>query len=192
MVNASEDQANKDITRLLSNWREGQDDALDEMIPLVYEKLRGIANYYLKGGKGTLSSTALVHEAYMRVFGQRHVEWQDRNHFFAVSAKIMRRLILEYQTMRSRKKRGGDQIVIVPENMDQISEKEGTNPEDLQECIEKLHTYDERKCWIVEMHYFVGLKVEEIVEVTGLSRSTVMRELTFSRAWLRRCLEGSA
>lgn len=159
-------------------------------MPLVYDKLRAIANYYLRGPKQTLSSTALVHEAYLRVSGQRHVEWQDRNHFFAVSAKIMRRLILENQTARSRQKRGGDQIIIVPDNMDNIVDNMERKPGELEECLNKLEEYDKRKVWIVEMHYFVGLKIEDIAEVIAVSRSTVLRELNFSRAWLRRCLEG--
>ncbi|MDJ0837821.1 MAG: ECF-type sigma factor [Acidobacteriota bacterium] len=180
----------KEITQLLSEWREGEDKALDDMIPLVYDKMRAIANYYLKGGGQTMSSTALVHEAYMRVFGQRHVDFQDRNHFFAVAAKIMRRLIMEYQTMRGRKKRGGGQMVIVPDNMDQIADRPDSEPHELEECLEKLEAYDKRKVWVIEMHYFVGLKVEEITEVLGVSRSTVLRELNFARAWLRRCLQG--
>ncbi len=184
-------EQDKEITRLLGDWKEGSDEAFDEVIPLVYDKLRGIANYYLRGGEQTLSSTALVHEAYMRVFGQRHVTFQDRSHFFAVAAKIMRRLIMEYKTMRGRQKRGGGQAVIVPDNLDQIADRIGDrDPEPLEECLRKLEAYDKRKSWIVDMHYFVGLKVEEITEVLGLSRSTVLRDLNFARAWLRRCLDG--
>ena len=184
-------EIDKEITQLLGEWKEGRDDAFDQVVPLVYDKLRGIANYYLRGGEQTLSSTALVHEAYMRVFGQRHVDFQDRSHFFAVAAKIMRRLILEYKTMRGRKKRGGGQVVIVPDNMDQIADRIGDRDAGpLDECLTKLEEYDKRKCWIIEMHYFVGLKVEEITEVLGISRSTVLRDLNFARAWLRRCLDG--
>jgi len=187
----SDQEGNKDITRLLGNWKDGDDHAMDDLIPLVYDKLQSIAKYYIRGNTPrTLSSTVLVHEAYMRVFGQRHVDFQDRNHFFAISAKIMRRLVIEYQTMRSRLKRGGGQYVFTLDGTREIGEQPNQDLAGLDECMKRLEESDKRKVWIIEMRYFVGLQLDEIADVMKVSRSTVQRDLNFAKAWLRRCLKG--
>ena len=182
-----EKSLDNEITQLLLSWKAGNDGAMDKLMPLIYEKLRAIASRCLAGDrmKQTLSTTALVNETYIRIFGQRHVDWQDRNHFFAVAAKIMKHFIIYQARNRRAKKRGGDYIFIVPENMDDLVEAKDPGLEPLAEALEVLEEIDRRAVWIFEMYYFAGMKVEEIAEIVSRSPTTVMRDLRFARSWLR-------
>lgn len=173
------------VTRLLRDWRQGNSQSLDRMMPLVYAELRRIADRYLrKENPGhTLQPTALVHEAFMNLV-DADVTWSDRVHFYAVSARIMRRLLVDHAKAKRREKRGGgaakesleEALAIAPEPPVEIIE--------LDEVLKRLATFDERKSQVVELHYFGGFTYEEIADALGISAATVDRELRLAKAWL--------
>ena len=176
-----------DITRLLLNWREGDDEALDELTPLVYDRLRALAANLFRGESGghTLQPTALVNELFQRLLGT-DVDWHDRNHFFALSARMMRRILVNHATAKKAAKRGGNAL--------RITLHEGSTPGDtgdiadilaLDEALQALHAFDERKAQILEMHYFAGLTYTELADVMELAESTVHQDLRTAKAWLR-------
>ncbi len=174
-----------EVTRLLHDWRQGDSQSLEQMMPLVYAELRRIADRYLqKENPGhTLQPTALVHEAFINLV-DADVNWSDRVHFYAVSARIMRRLLVDHAREKRREKRGGggvresleDVLAIAPEPPIEIIE--------LDEALEKLATFDERTSQVVELSYFGGFTYEEIADVVGISAATVDRELRLGKAWL--------
>lgn len=177
------------VTQLLAQWRGGNRAALDELLPLVYDELRRIARNYLRRENAghTLQTTALVHEAFIRLTEQREVSWQNRAHFFAIAAKMMRRVLVNYAEAKHAGKRGGayarkielDDALAVCEqrNLDLLA---------LDEALEKLGEIDEQMCRIVEMKFFGGLTGEEVAEVLNVSLSTVKREWSTAKTWLRR------
>ncbi len=180
------------ITHLLQEWRKGDDAAMDRIAPLIYRELRARAGYYIQGERinHTLSSTELVHEAYLRMVGERDRSFRNRLHFFALASKIMRDVLVQYARNKMAQKRGGQCVVFVPESLEQFGDQNTPGLiEDLAEAVESLAKLDARKAWIVEMHYFAGLAVEEIAEVLSLGSATVKRDLHFSRSWLRKFLE---
>lgn len=184
--------AGGEVTRLLRQWRDGDALAADRLAPLVYGELRRIAGGLMAGERPghTLQPTALVHEAFVRLVGA-DVDWQDRTHFLAVGAKVMRRLLVDHAKGRNRDKRGGGavRVTLTPE-----AAAEGP-PEadllDLDAALERLAGYDERQAGIVELHFFGGLTYEETAEVVGVSPATVKRDLRMARAWLYRELRGA-
>jgi RNA polymerase sigma factor (TIGR02999 family) len=185
----------QDITQLLVECRQGNRQALDELMPLVYNELRAVARRYLAQERPghTLQSTALVNEAYMKLIGQRDVQWQNRAHFFGVAAQLMRRLLVDHARRRKRTKRGsgGTRITLVeglasvePVDIDAIA---------LDDALTSLEQLDPRKGRLVELRFFGGLTVEETAEVMGTSAGTVKREWQFAKAWLyRRMKQGSS
>lgn len=186
------------ITRLLRRWREGDDDVLEELMPIVYGQLHRIASRYRRGPGDafTLSPTALVHEAYLKLVGQNGgPEYRDRVHFFAAAALTMRRMLVDYARARSRQKRGGGGVRL--ELDEPIVELHGaTGDADtevlaLSEALDRLRARDERKAKIVELHFFAGLTYDEVALVLDLSPATVGRELKFAKAWLGRELRSA-
>lgn len=179
-----------DVTRLLLAWRDGDPSAADRLVPLVYEELHAIAGRYLRkeGDAGTLQTTALIHEAYLRLVGA-DVEWEGRSHFFAIAANTMRRVLVDHARARKRLKRGGPDGVEVTldEPVAAPGEGSGTDPVDVvavDRALDELSELDERKARAVELHYFGGLGYEQMAEVMGVSPATVHRDLRFARSWI--------
>jgi len=181
-----------DVTELLSAWRGGDQNALERLIPIVYADLRRIAGRYMRSENDghTLQATALVHEAFLRLTRERERTWENRAHFFGVSAQIMRNLLVDHARRVSRKKRGGDAVEI---QLDVGAELSAVDPEELlalDAALQRLGEVDPRSSRIVELRYFVGLTNEEIAEVIGVSEKTVKREWSTAKAWLRAELRG--
>lgn len=176
------------ITLLLQLWREGDESALTRLMPLVYEELHHRARFYMQKERPnhTLSSTALVNEAFVGLVKERERDWQSRAHFFSLSAKIMKNILITYANARNTQKRGGDHIVIVPENIDALEAPEDDLLIPLNEALDALNLIDSQKASIMEMRYFAGMTVPEIAEVTGLSSATVKRYTAFASAWLQK------
>jgi RNA polymerase sigma factor (TIGR02999 family) len=175
----------KPVTRLLHEWRAGNQSALDQLMPLVYEELRRIARNYMRSEREghTLQATALVNEAYLRLVDM-DVPWQNRAHFFAVAARLLRRVLVDHAKSRRRAKRGrGQAAVTLNEALLAAYEPEKAIVA-LDEALESLAAFDDRKCRIIELHYFGGLTYEEMAEALGISEATVHRELRLAKAWL--------
>mgnify|MGYP001220124107 CR=1 FL=1 len=181
-----------DVTRLLHEWRDGKQEALDRLIPLVYAELRAQAARYLSRERPDrmLQTTALVHEAYVKLVDQRSVEWQNRAHFFAIAAQLMRRILVDHARKKNYQKRGGD-MVKVPWDTGLVvtSESRGPDLEALDDALEALAKMDERKAKVVEMKFFGGMTVEETAAALKVSPDTVMRDWRLAKAWLSRELK---
>jgi RNA polymerase sigma factor (TIGR02999 family) len=174
------------VTQLLIDWGNGDESAPDEMLPLVYEELRRLAGYYMSRERSdhTLQPTALVHEAYLRLINQRHVDWKNRAQFFGLAANMMRRVLVNHARDRAAAKRGGGtQKVSLSMAVDSF-ERPDVDVIALHEALDQLAGVDPRKSRIVELKFFGGLKTEEIAEVLQISIATVEREWSFARAWL--------
>lgn len=180
-----------EVSRLLDAWRGGEDSALDRLMPLVYDELHALAHRQLRGERDghTLQTTALLHEACLRLMGS-NVAWEGRVHFFAVAARAMRRVLVDHARGLHREKRGGGATAItLDDNL--ASRARGSDLLDLDEALERLAARDERKARVIELHYFGGLEYTEIGQALGISEATVNRDLRMARAWLQREL-GSA
>lgn len=180
------------ITQLLGRFRQGDRQAEGELLPAVYGELRRLAQNSLKRERHnhTLSPSALVHEAYLRLAGSEQPDWQDRVHFFAVAARVMRQVLVDYARRRQAYKRGASFEKI---NVDkELAFAEGKSAEllALDEVLDRLEKQDERQSRIVEMKFFAGLTFEEIADILGVSSRTVKREWTMARAWLHREVAG--
>jgi len=174
-----------EVTRLLAAVRNGDEQALQGLIPLVYQELRRLAAHYMQKERPdhSLQATELVHEAYLRLVGRGLPEWQNRAHFFAVAAKVMRNLLVDHARARQRVKRGGG-----PVRLDDVPEPAAFQSEELlaiEDALERLAGIDPRQGRIVELRYFGGLSIEEIATVMEISERTVKREWQMARAWLR-------
>jgi len=183
-----------DITGLLRELSQGRAGVLDRLMPIVYDKLRRIAHAQLRGERPehTLNTTALVNEAYLKLVNVRQVEWRDRAHFFAVAARLMRRILIDYARARQREKRGGDAVhVPLAEAQDIPLGRAADDLLALDEALARLETQSERQCRVVECRCFAGMTVEETAAALGISVATVKRDWTFSRAWLNRELASS-
>lgn len=176
-----------DITHLLHEWSHGDKGALEQLTPLVYDELLRLAKVRLSGENRqiTLQPTALVNEAYLKLMDHTRLSWQNRTHFFAIAASIMRRILIDNARKRKAEKRGGCLNVTLDEEMDAADEK---SPDVLAVdfALQSLAKVDERKCKIIELKYFGGLTTEEIAEVMGISVATVGRDLRLAQAWLHR------
>ena len=177
-----------DVTRLLVRLRDGEEEALDVLLEEVYDQLRRIARNQLRGESEdhTLRTTELVHEAYMKLVAHQSVEWQDRQHFFAVAARAMRQVLVDYARRRTAEKRGGT-TPDVP--LDRITLRQETGPADLialDDALERLGDRDERMAKVVECRFFGGYTIRETADVLDISRSTVKRDWRAARAWLNR------
>jgi len=181
-----------DVTQLLVEWRNGSRSALDRLIPLVERELRRLARSYMRRERAdhTLQTTALVNEAYMLLVKQRNVQWQNRAHFFAIAAQLMRRVLIDHAKSHRRAKRGGGAIKV---SLEDIAAPISTRSEELlalDAALNKLAAIDARKGRVVEMRYFGGLSFEEAAEVLEVSPNTVMRDWRMARAWLEREISG--
>ncbi len=175
-----------DITQLLADWANGDTEAGDQIAPIVSDELREISRRLLRRERAshTLQPTALVNEAFERLI-KVEVDWQDRAHFFAFSARLMRRILINYAEQRSAAKRGGGQIMVtLADDQASVADADAALI-DLHQGIEELAKYDERKAKLIEMQYFGGMTVTEMAQVMKTSESTVTRDLRFGRAWLK-------
>ena len=173
-------------TVLLLRWKSGDRDAVDELLPLVYDELRRLANAYLHRERGghTLQSTALVHEAYLRLIDQS-VDWQSRSHFFGIAAQMMRRILVDHARARNAAKRGAGLKVTLDERM-AVADARDLDVIALDSALARLSAQDEGQAKIVEMRFFAGLSIEETAEALGISPATVKRDWTMAKAWLMR------
>lgn len=176
------------VTRLLRAYSEGEADALDDLVPLVYDTLRRVAHQQLRGERRdhTLSSTALVHEAYLELTRCGGVQWQDRRHFFAAAAQTMRHILVDYAVRRKAQKRGGDRRKVPLDDALLPAEDNLDDLITLNRAMERLEQFDDRLVRIVECRFFAGLTIEETAEALDISDATVSREWTRARAWLNR------
>ncbi len=183
-----------DVTALLLAWSEGQEAARGRLMDVVYNELRQVARRHLQNERAdhSLSPTALVHETYLKLIDLQRVQWQNRTHFFAMSARLMRRILVDHARSRDAAKRGGGQTLVVdgidtvaagftPMNVDVLA---------LDLALEKLADVDERQSRLVELRFFAGLTVEETAEILGIAPITVKRDWAHARAWLYRELRG--
>lgn len=175
-----------DVTTLLQDWAGGDREALDRLIPLVYEELRRLARQRLRQERPdhTLVTTALVHEAYLRLVDIERVGFQSRAHFLAMASQAMRRVLVDHARRRDAAKRGGGVRPLPLEDALQLADEDAARFLELDDALSRLESVDERQARILEQHYFGGLSIEEIGEAMNLSRSTVKRDLRFGRAWL--------
>ncbi len=174
------------VTQLLAEWSHGDNAALVELTPLVYEELRRLAHHYMGGQRPdhTLQTTALVNEAYLRLADQTSPNWQSRAHFFAVAARAMRQILVNYAKASQSQKRGGGALKLELDEAALISPEQTTEILDLNEALERLATLDSRKAQVVELKYFGGLNYDEMAEVLKISRITVRRDWEFAKLWL--------
>lgn len=180
--------AAQEITQLLLSWSNGDASALDQLIPLVYPQLRRIARAYMgrENSAQTLQTSALINEAYLRLVNQQQVKWQDRAHFFAVAAQIMRHILVDHARRYRRNKRGGGTEHVALDDIAVVCEERAAELVALDEALNQLAEIDPRKSKIVELRFFGGLTVDETAEVLKLAPITIMREWRAAKAWLGR------
>jgi RNA polymerase sigma factor (TIGR02999 family) len=185
--------AAREVTRLLNAWSQGDRAALEELTRLVYQELRRLAHRYMAGQRAdhTLQTTALVNEAYLKLAGQVEPQFANRSHFLAVAAKAMRQILVDHAKAAQREKRGAGVKAVELDEAAVFSPEPTREIIDLNEALEKLAVLDSRKAHVVELHYFGGLKQEEIADVLKISVVTVRRDWTFSKAWLYAELRGA-
>ncbi len=181
------------VTKLLIDWGKGDRVALDEMLPMVYSELKRLASYYLSQERvgHTLQTTALVHEAYMRLIDQRHVNWKNRAQFLGVAAEMMRRILVNHARDRAAIKRGAGAKKITLSAVDEGGGQPDIDLIALDQALTEFTQIDARKSRIVELKFFGGLTIEEIAEVMDISHGTVEREWMLARAWLYRAISGN-
>jgi RNA polymerase sigma factor (TIGR02999 family) len=178
----------KEITRLLLAWGNGDQEALDNLVPLVYEELRRMARRHMRGERANhaLQTTDLIHEAYLRLIDSSQTQWQDRAHFFAVASQLMRRILVDFARSRKNLKRGGDAIQISLGKALEISQERGPDLVALDEALNSLARLDPRQSRVVELRFFGGLSVEETAEALKVSPETVKRDWRLAKVWLLR------
>jgi len=183
-----------EITRLLIDWRGGDQAALEQLIPLVHEELRRLARRHMAHERvgHTLQATALVNEAFVRLIDVRQVKWQDRAHFFAMSSRLMRRILVDFARSKGYQKRGGGAQKVSLDEALLVAREPGQDLVALDDALTALAAFDGRKAQVVEMRFFGGLSVEETAEALNVSVDTVMRDWKLAKAWLLRELKQSA
>ena len=176
------------ISQLLTAWGNGDQGALGELTPLVYGELRRLAHYYMSRERPghTFQTTALVHEAYLRLVDQKETHWQNRAHFFGIAAQLMRRILVDHARSHARAKRGGSARNEPLNEAAVLSPERGADVVALDDALKGLAEIDPRKCRVVELRYFSGLTVEETAEVLKVSPITVKRDWSVAKAWLHR------
>ncbi|MFL6351467.1 MAG: sigma-70 family RNA polymerase sigma factor [Bryobacteraceae bacterium] len=178
----------EDVTKLLVDWSHGEKAALDALTPLVYTELRRLAKIYLRRERPdhTLEGTALVHEAYLRLIGQRQVEWRSRSHFFALAAELIRRILVDHARARVAAKRGGPGYKLSLDDAMRSAEEKDLDLVALDDALKALGQADPQQSRIVELRYFGGLTIEETAEMVGVSPATVKRDWVMAKAFLKR------
>ena len=181
------------LTELLSDWQQGDQTALSKLTPLVYDELRRIAHRYVQRERNghTLQTTALVNEAYLRLAGQKKIEWQNRAHFFAVTAQVMRHILIDHARRRHYAKHGGDVRQVSLEVAETMSRERASELVALDEALDELAKLDPRKSRVVELRYFGGLDLEETADVLEVSVMTVRRDWRAAKAWLFRRMKAA-
>ncbi len=179
-----------ETTRLLSEWRAGDQTAFDRLLPIVYEELRRLASHYMRAERADhlLQTTALVHEAYLRLIDDKDASYETRHHFFAVAAQVMRHVLVDYARARQRAKRGGGAPAVALEDVAVISDERAEEVIAVDAALENLMSFDMRKGRIFELRHFGGLSVEEAAQVLQVSPATVARDWRMAKAWLRRAI----
>jgi len=174
------------VTQLLEQWSHGDNAALTELTPLVYEELRRLAHRHIGGQRPdhTLQTTALVNEAYLRLADQTNPRWQNRAHFLAVAARAMRQIVVDYARSYQTQKRGGGALKVELDEAAIVSQEQSREIVDLHEALERLAALDSRKAQVVELKYFGGLNYDEMAEVLKISPVTVRRDWEFAKLWL--------
>jgi RNA polymerase sigma factor (TIGR02999 family) len=177
-----------EVTRLLRSWSSGNKEALDQLIPIVYDELHRLAHIYIARERQgiLLNTTALINEAYLKLADLKELEWQDRTHFFAVSARQMRRILVDHARKRSSKKRGGSAIRVTLDESFAGNMQQDVDLMSLDEALEKLASFDRRKASVVELRFFGGLSVEEAAAELKVSQDTVHRDWRLAKSWLLR------
>jgi len=176
------------VTKLLHDWKNGDPEALNRLAPLVYQELRRLADSYLRNERAaqTLQPTALVHDLYLRLVGGEQPDWQSRAHFFGIAAHRMRQSLVEHARRRHASKRGGGAEQVTFDEMVCFAPQRRSDIIALDEALNSLATFDERKCKVIELRYFAGLSLEEVAEALEISVATVGREQRLAEAWLKR------
>jgi RNA polymerase sigma factor (TIGR02999 family) len=179
-----------DVTRLLVRWKDGDEAALQQLVPIVHEELRRLARRQMAGERPghTLQPTALVNEAYLRLVNLKQMQWQNRAHFFAMAARLMRRILVDFARSRGYQKRGGGVKQVSFTQALEVAEGQPTDVVALNDALEALADVDERKSLVVELRFFGGLSLEETADVLNVSRETVKRDWKFAKMWLLRHL----
>jgi len=182
--------APQEVTRLLVDWNNGDQTALGRLLPLVNAELRRLAAAYMRREKPghTLQTSALVNEAYLRLIDQQHVSWQNRAHFFGITAQLMRRILIDHARSHQCAKRGGGALKVSLDEAAVATEERAAELLAVDQALEKLTAMDARKGRIVELRFFGGLSLEETAHVLGISSPTVQREWRAAKAWLHRML----
>src|SRR4051794_10251641 len=190
--NLMEQAQSSETTRLLRAWAKGDPAALEELTPHVYRELRRIAGHFMQNEQAgrTVQATALVHEAYLRLVDVTNVDWEHRAHFFAVSARIMRNILLDAARARVAAKRGGNSPVVSFDEIPDIGARRGRELIALDDALTALAAVDPRRAEVIELRFFGGLGVEETAAVLKVSPETIMRDARVARAWLKRELSG--
>lgn len=184
----------KEITQLLTAWSDGDESALDRLAPLIHSELHRLAHHYMRRERPghLLQTSALVNEAYVRLIDWKNVRWQNRAHFFAVAAQMMRRILVDFARESQYLKRGGGALQVSLSLAASFVMDRNTDLVALDEALTALAQVDARKVRVVEMRFFAGLSVEEVAEVLEVSKETVMRDWRLAKAWLLRELDGEA
>jgi RNA polymerase sigma factor (TIGR02999 family) len=184
--------ATSELTRLLVEWSDGSQAALDALMPVVHAELQKLAHSFMRreNPAHTLQTTALVNEAYMRLIDQKNLQWQNRAHFFGIAANLMRQILIDHARRRVAAKHGGGAARISLDDVAEISEEKAGDLVALDEALRELAEIDPRRARVVELRYFGGLNNDEIAEVLSISVNTVMRDWNLAKVWLRRELGG--
>lgn len=187
-----ETSGQKNISLILKDWSSGNQAAVDQLMPAIYDELKKIAAQYLRKERSdhTLQPTELAHEAYLKLIDISNVNWQDRAHFFAVSAQVIRHILVDHARAKATDKRGGAAERIVLDEAISFSNEQDTDLLALDEALKELATFDEQQSKIVELRFFGGLTIEETASVLRLSPATIKREWTLAKAWLHKNLSG--
>lgn len=175
------------VTVLLRKWSEGDENALEQLTPLVYDELHRLAHQHMRRESAghVLQTSALINEAYLRLVDQPRIQWESRAHFFGIAARLMRRILVDDARKRNSAKRGGSLIQVPLDEIENLAQQQAANVVAVDEALQRLEAIDTRQSQIVELRFFAGLSIDETAELLKVSPGTVMRDWTFARAWLK-------
>jgi RNA polymerase sigma-70 factor, ECF subfamily len=180
------------VTTLLKKWNDGDERALEQLMPLVHDELHRLAHQHMRRERPghILQTSALINEAYLRLVDQPQIRWENRAHFFGIAARLMRRILVDDARKRNSAKRGGSLIQVPLDEATSVAQEQAANVTALDDALKRLETIDARQGQIVELRFFGGLSIEDTAAVLEVSPGTVMRDWTFARAWLRNAMNG--